>query len=161
MLDKRNFYINGRWTAPLKKNDFQVVNPSNEESCAIISLGDAADVNAAVIAAKEAFSNWSKTSKDDKIFLAGESIENLMRKYNLTKSDLKPFMPTDIEKIFDSNLEIMHITDYINYNPQNNYYSKNQLCHHVQLHEIYLDLLHPVACRSLQQKKNVHVCLAV
>ena len=31
-------------------------------------------------------------------------------------------MPTDIEKIFDSNLEIMHITDYINYNPQNNYY---------------------------------------
>lgn len=61
-------------------------------------------------------------TKDDEIFLAGESVEDLMKKYDLTKKDLQPFMPTDIEKIFDSNLEIMHITDYINYNPQNNYY---------------------------------------
>ena len=61
-------------------------------------------------------------TKDDEIFLAGESVEDLMKKYNLTKSDLNPFMPTDIEKIFESNLEIMHITDYINYNPQDNYY---------------------------------------
>ena len=61
-------------------------------------------------------------AKDDEIFLAGESIENLVRKYNLTKSDLKPFMPTDIEKIFNSNLEIISITDYINHNPQDNYY---------------------------------------
>ena len=61
-------------------------------------------------------------AKDDKIFLAGESIENLMRKYNLTKSDLKPFMPTDIEKIFNSNLEIISITDYISHNPQDNYF---------------------------------------
>ena len=61
-------------------------------------------------------------AKEDEIFLAGESIKDLMKKHSLTKADLKPFMPTDIEKIFDSNLEIMHITDYINYNPQNNYY---------------------------------------
>ena len=31
MLDKRNFYINGRWTDPFKLNDFEVINPSNEE----------------------------------------------------------------------------------------------------------------------------------
>ena len=69
MLDKRNFYINGNWTAPIKSNDFQVINPSNEELCAIISLGGAADVNSAVKAAKEAFSSWSQTSKDEKISL--------------------------------------------------------------------------------------------
>ena len=36
MLDKRDFYINGKWTAPLKANDFEVINPSNEEPCAVI-----------------------------------------------------------------------------------------------------------------------------
>ena len=42
MLDKRNFYINGKWVSkPSKPNDFEVINPSNEEPFAIISLGDA------------------------------------------------------------------------------------------------------------------------
>ena len=69
MLDKRNFYINGKWTAPLTSNDFEVINPSNEEPCAIISLGSVADTNSAVKAAKEAFSSWSQTSKEEKISL--------------------------------------------------------------------------------------------
>ena len=69
MLDKRNFYINGKWTPPAKFNDFYVINPSNEDPCAIISLGDDADVDSAVTAAKQAFQNWSQTSKKEKIFL--------------------------------------------------------------------------------------------
>ena len=51
MLDKRNFYINGKWTAPSKTNDFEVINPSYEEPCAVISLGSAEDTNLAVKAA--------------------------------------------------------------------------------------------------------------
>ena len=40
MLDKRNFYINGKWIAkPSKVNDFDVINPSNEEVFAKISSG--------------------------------------------------------------------------------------------------------------------------
>ena len=39
MLDKRNFYINGKWGKPSKSNDFEVINPSNEEPFAVISLG--------------------------------------------------------------------------------------------------------------------------
>jgi len=27
MLDKRKFYINGQWVDPIKKNDFDVINP--------------------------------------------------------------------------------------------------------------------------------------
>jgi len=38
MLDKRNFYINGKWVTPSKINDFEVINPSNEEVVAKISL---------------------------------------------------------------------------------------------------------------------------
>ena len=39
MLDKRKFYINGKWVDPIKPDDFKVINPSNEDTCAIISLG--------------------------------------------------------------------------------------------------------------------------
>ena len=69
MLDKRNFYINGKWTAPLKTNDFEVINPSNEEPIAIISLGSVEDTDSAVKVAKEAFPSWSQISKEEKISL--------------------------------------------------------------------------------------------
>ena len=39
MLDKRKFYINGTWVDPIIKNDFDVIDPSNEQSYASISLG--------------------------------------------------------------------------------------------------------------------------
>ena len=58
MLEKRNFYINGKWTEPFKTNDFEVINPSNEEPFATISLGSKEDTDDAVKAAKEAFVIW-------------------------------------------------------------------------------------------------------
>ena len=54
MLDKRSFYINGQWQAPATANDFDVINPSNEGPCAVISLGGQADTDAAVAAANAA-----------------------------------------------------------------------------------------------------------
>ena len=51
MKDKKKFYINGKWVDPQKKNDFNVINPSSEESCAVISLGSPEDINIAVNAA--------------------------------------------------------------------------------------------------------------
>lgn len=61
MLEKRAFYINGKWVAPAKARDCLVINPSNEEPCAVISLGDQADTDAAVAAAKAAFPAWAAT----------------------------------------------------------------------------------------------------
>ena len=48
MLDKRKFYINGQWVDPSNKNDLEVINPSDESVCAIISLGSQEDTDAAV-----------------------------------------------------------------------------------------------------------------
>ena len=53
MLDKRNFYIDGKWVKPSKKHDYQVINPSNEEVFATISLGCERDLNTAVESAKK------------------------------------------------------------------------------------------------------------
>ena len=68
MLDKRKFYINGSWIEPHVKNDFEVINPSNEQSYSVISLGSKKDVDLAVDAAKEAFLTWSQVDKRKKLF---------------------------------------------------------------------------------------------
>ncbi len=61
MLTKRDFYINGAWVAPSAPRDCAVIDPSTEETCAVISLGSQADTDAAVAAAKAAFATWSVT----------------------------------------------------------------------------------------------------
>ncbi|WP_299195927.1 aldehyde dehydrogenase family protein [uncultured Amphritea sp.] len=78
MSDKRLFYIDGRWTAPTQSNDFEVIDPSTEEVCAVISLGGEADANAAVAAARGAFDQWSQTSKEERLAL----LEKLQDIYN-------------------------------------------------------------------------------
>jgi len=67
MLDKRKFYINGRWVEPSKPNDFKVINPCNEDPCAIISLGFKEDTNTAVKSAKVAFETWKETTKEERL----------------------------------------------------------------------------------------------
>lgn len=61
MIEKREFYINGKWVAPAKARDCAVIDPSTEDACAVISLGDQADTDAAVAAAKAAFPAWAAT----------------------------------------------------------------------------------------------------
>ena len=69
MLEKRNFYINGKWVSPSKQNDIQVINPATEKSCAIISLGGKEDIHSAVMAAKEAFKTWGFSTKEERVSL--------------------------------------------------------------------------------------------
>jgi len=69
MLNKKNFYINGQWVAPKNAKYIEVIDPSTEKSCAIISLGGADDINAAVTAAKNAFEAWAFTSKKQRVDL--------------------------------------------------------------------------------------------
>ena len=77
MIEKKQFYINGKWVEPIKQNELEVIDPSNEEVCAVISLGDSEDTNLAVESAKKAFPMWSSTSKEERIKL----LENLYEIY--------------------------------------------------------------------------------
>ena len=58
MIEKKNFYINGKWVSPSKPNNFEVIDPSAEEPFAIISLGSIEDTDKAISAAKNAFETW-------------------------------------------------------------------------------------------------------
>ena len=69
MLAKRQFYINGSWVDPVAAKDLEVINPSTEEPCAVISLGDQADTDAAVAAARAALPAWAATPMEDRIAL--------------------------------------------------------------------------------------------
>ena len=69
MLDKKLFYINGKWVSPKQTKEIKVIDPATEKECAAISLGDKDDVNNAVIAAKNAFESWSFTSKQQRVEL--------------------------------------------------------------------------------------------
>ena len=76
MLDKRKFYINGQWVLPENAHDLDVIDPSTEKVIAKISVGDQADTDAAVAAAKTAFECWSVSSKNDRIGLLERILES-------------------------------------------------------------------------------------
>ena len=82
MLDKRNFYINGKWVSPSKVNDFEVINPSNEEPFATISLGYKEDTDTAISAAKKAFISWKLTSKAERLNLLEKLLTIYKKRFN-------------------------------------------------------------------------------
>lgn len=75
IIEKREFYIDGRWVAPEVPSDFDVINPATEEKVAIISMGSQADVEKAVAAAKRAFESFSQTSKQERLALLKSILE--------------------------------------------------------------------------------------
>ena len=77
LLDRRNFYINGKWVSPSEPNDVSVIDPSTEQPCAVISFGAEADTNAAVAAAAAAFPAWSRTDPAVRIAAAREAPRHL------------------------------------------------------------------------------------
>ena len=115
MIDKRKFYINGEWIAPISKNDYEVINPSNEQSYAIISLGTKKDVDLAVSSAKKAFYSWSQVDKKQKINL----LENLLKIYNSRWDEITQTMsdemgaPLDWSSSAQTSSGADHINDFI------------------------------------------------
>ena len=67
MREHRQFYIGGAWVDPAAARDCEVIDPSTEEVCAVISLGDQADTDKAVAAAKAALPDWAETPPEERI----------------------------------------------------------------------------------------------
>jgi len=117
MLDKKNFYINGQWVAPKNAKDIEVIDPSTEKSCAIISLGGADDIDAAVISAKKAFESWGFTTKDQRV----ELLEKLYVVYKKRWADvakaitLEMGAPIDFSSELQTGTGASHIKSFIRY----------------------------------------------
>ncbi len=115
MLDKRNFYINGQWVAPAQSNDMDVINPSTEEACAVISIGGEADTNAAVAAASTAFISWSETPKEERIALI-EKLADIYDRRSVEMGEaisLEMGAPISMAKTAQSGSGSFHIRNFI------------------------------------------------
>ena len=117
MLQKKNFYINGKWIAPKNQKDIQVIDPATEKSCAVISLGGKEDVNAAVLAAKDAFVNWGFTSKEVRIKLLEKLYEIYKKRWNDISDAITLEMgaPKDFSSKLQTGTGASHIKSFIKY----------------------------------------------
>ena len=117
MLEKKNFYINGKWIAPKNQKDIQVIDPATERSSAVISLGGKEDVDAAVLAAKDAFVNWGFTSKEVRIKLLEKLYEIYKKRWNDISDAITLEMgaPKDFSSKLQTGTGASHIKSFIRY----------------------------------------------
>ena len=137
MLNKKQFYINGNWVDPVNPNDLDVINPSTEEVCAVISLGSKEDTNKAVKAAKLAFTTWKDTSKKERIDL----LEKLLEIYKKRSGEMADAISLEMGAPMDWSTDVQtasgqsHLEDFIlrlkefNFDRKFNENSNNRICY--------------------------------
>ena len=86
------FYINGKWVEPSENKKLDVINPANEDVITQIYLGNKKDVDDAVSAAKNAFNNFSVTSREERL----EIFEKIMDVYKKRMSDLSKAITSEM-----------------------------------------------------------------
>jgi len=115
MIEKRDFYINGQWVAPAAPRDCAVIDPSTEEPCAVISLGDVADTEAAVAAAKAALPGWAATPPAERLAL----VEKIYEIYQARAEEMAKAMslemgaPIDLARESQVGAGSWHIANFI------------------------------------------------
>ena len=65
----QSFFIDGAWIKPQSPRLLDVMSPATGEPIGQVALGSAADVDAAVAAARRAFDTFSETSREDRMAL--------------------------------------------------------------------------------------------
>ena len=101
MLEKRKFYINGAWVEPVEKHDLEVIDPSTEEVCAVISNGTSKDVDRAVAAAKAAFEGWKHTDPQKRLTF----VEKILAIYNQRQGEMAKAISTEMGAPIDMAIE--------------------------------------------------------
>ena len=115
MIENKQFYINGQWVDPIDGKDHHVISPASEEPVAVISLGGAADADAAVAAAKAAFPAWMATPVEERI----ACVEKLVEIYKSRTEDLAQAMslemgaPIDMSRTQQVGAGIGHLKGFI------------------------------------------------
>ncbi len=84
MSRHEQFYIGGRWVAPLRLETLDVIDPSTEQPFTRIAVGSAADVDRAVVAARAAFEPFAQTSREGRVAL----LERILDRYDARADEL-------------------------------------------------------------------------
>jgi aldehyde dehydrogenase (NAD+) len=86
------FYINGAWVAPLSKDMIGVENPATEEIVGHVALGNEADADRAIMAARAAFAAWTVVPPAERIAL----VQRILDEYNKRYEDFAQAMSTEM-----------------------------------------------------------------
>ncbi|MGH6760883.1 MAG: aldehyde dehydrogenase family protein [Phyllobacterium sp.] len=115
MIEKRQFYIDGAWIAPASARDLGVIDPSTEEVCAVISIGDTTDADNAVAAAKRAFDTWSRTPPSQRLAMVEKLLEIYQRRAEEMAHAISMEMGAPIDMALRSQVGAgaYHITNFI------------------------------------------------
>jgi aldehyde dehydrogenase (NAD+) len=73
-------YIDGQWVESEGGKRHEVISPSTEEPCTVITLGTPADVDKAVAAARRAFTSFSQTTREERIALMERIVEEYKKR---------------------------------------------------------------------------------
>ena len=84
MLEKLQMYINGEWVDSHSSETIEVMNPSDDSVMGVITAGNSDDVDKAVAAAKSAFSEFSFSSKEERV----QILENIIAEYEKRAEEL-------------------------------------------------------------------------
>ncbi|MBC6443754.1 MAG: aldehyde dehydrogenase family protein [Rhodobacteraceae bacterium] len=92
MQDAHEFYINGAWVSPIDGQKMEVINPSSEDPVATITLGGKADTDAAVAAARAAFTPWFNTPREERV----AALERMYAAYKARTEDMARAISTEM-----------------------------------------------------------------
>lgn len=81
MSHNLQFYIDGAWVQPSGSRTLDVIDPSTEEAFATIALGEQADVDKAIAAARAAFPAFAATTKAERLALMRRVLEVYKTRY--------------------------------------------------------------------------------
>lgn len=86
------FLINGNWVEPIGLSRHKLINPATEEMVCEIAMGDKADVDRAVAAAKAAFPAYSMTTPTERRRL----LQRLLELYNENFDEIAAMMTEEM-----------------------------------------------------------------
>ena len=88
----QQFYIDGEWVDPLSSARLGVENPATEEIVAELALGNAADADRAILAARAAFGAWTVVPVAERIAL----VKRILDVYNSRYEDFAQAMSLEM-----------------------------------------------------------------
>ncbi|MBT0961626.1 aldehyde dehydrogenase family protein [Denitromonas iodatirespirans] len=109
------FYIDGRWVAPLGTETMAIMSPATGQALGQLSLGSKDDVDRAVAAATRAFTTWGQTSPRERCAL----LERIVKVYTRRRDEIAEAMriemgaPIGLARGAQSGAGLGHLRDFV------------------------------------------------
>ena len=84
MIEKTQNYINGAWVDAQSSEIIEVMNPSDDSVMGVVAASTADDVDLAVAAAKDCFQSFQFSTKEERIII----LENIINEYETRAEEL-------------------------------------------------------------------------